>query len=41
MEEAKKAFQNQAGLGKITKKKIRASVGQIIVKIRWSVNFLV
>lgn len=39
MEKAKKAFQNQAELGKITKKKlIKCSAGQIIGKIHWSVS---
>lgn len=41
MEKAKKAFQNQAGLGKITKKKkiVKCNAGQIIDKIYWSVHF--
>lgn len=40
MEKAKKAFQNQAGLVKITKKKtIKCSVGQIIDKETLVSNF--
>lgn len=40
MKEAKKAFQNQAVLGKITKKKtIKWSVGQVISKGTLVSNF--